>query len=63
MKAIDLHVHLPTEEWLSQAIGPHLRATEAYFRNAPERKSVEEVAAGTREHDILGVVPTGTTSR
>lgn len=56
MKAIDLHVHLPTEEWLSQAIGPHLEATEAYFRNAPERKSVEEVAAEYAEHDILGVV-------
>ena len=31
-KAIDLHVHLPTEEWLRQSIGPYLPATEAYFR-------------------------------
>ena len=55
-KAIDLHVHLPTEEWLQNAIGPHLEATEAYFRNAPPRKSIEEVAAEYAERDILGVV-------
>jgi uncharacterized protein len=56
MRAIDLHVHLPTEEWLSNAIGPHLEATERYFRNRPERRSVEEVAAEYAEQDILGVV-------
>lgn len=55
-KAIDLHVHLPTEEWLEGAIGPHLEATEAYFRSRPERKSLDEVAEEYRERDILGVV-------
>ncbi|MGH2740417.1 MAG: amidohydrolase family protein [Actinomycetota bacterium] len=55
-KAIDLHVHLPTEEWLEGAIGPHLEATEAYFRARPERKSLDEIAEEYRERDILGVV-------
>ncbi len=55
-RAIDLHVHLPTEEWLHNAIGPHLEATEAYFRNAPERRSLDQVAEEYRERDVLGVV-------
>jgi predicted TIM-barrel fold metal-dependent hydrolase len=55
-KAIDLHVHLPTEEWLENAIGPHLEATERYFRNAPERKTLDQVAEEYRDRDVLGVV-------
>jgi predicted TIM-barrel fold metal-dependent hydrolase len=55
-KAIDLHVHLPLEEWLQNAIGPHLEATEAYFRAKVPRKSIEEVADEYRSRDVLGVV-------
>jgi uncharacterized protein len=55
-KAIDLHVHLPTDEWLRQSIGPHLAATEAYFRAKVPRKSIDDVAAEYAERDILGVV-------
>lgn len=56
MKAVDLHVHLPTKEWLENSIGPHLEATEAYFRKSPPRKTLDEVAEEYRERDILGVV-------
>ena len=56
MKAIDLHVHLPTEQWLQQAIGPHLEATEAYFRSHVPRKSMDEIAEDYSSRDILGVV-------
>jgi predicted TIM-barrel fold metal-dependent hydrolase len=56
VRAIDLHVHLPTDQWLDQSIGPHLPATEAYFRARVERKSIEEVAEEYRTRDILGVV-------
>jgi hypothetical protein len=49
-------VHLPTEEWLRQSIGPHLEATEAYFRAQVPRKSIDDVAAEYVERDILGVV-------
>jgi len=43
-KAIDLHVHLPTEQWLQQSIGPLLPATEAYFRAKVPRKTIDDVA-------------------
>ena len=56
MKAVDLHVHLPVQEWLDKAIGPHLEATEAYFRARVPRKSIEEVAEEYAGRDILGVV-------
>jgi len=55
-RAIDLHVHLPTEEWLTNAIGPYLDATEAYFRAKVPRKTIEDVAEEYRSRDILGVV-------
>jgi predicted TIM-barrel fold metal-dependent hydrolase len=55
-KAIDLHVHLPMDEWLDNAIGPLLPATEAYFRAKVPRKSIEEVAQEYASRDILGVV-------
>src|SRR5439155_5009848 len=55
-KAIDLHVHLPMDEWLDNAIGPLLPATEAYFRAKVARKSIEEVAEEYASRDILGVV-------
>lgn len=55
-RAIDVHVHLPTEEWLANALGPHLAATEAYFRRSPERKTLDQVAEEYRERDVLGVV-------
>jgi uncharacterized protein len=55
-RAIDLHVHLPMEEWLQNAIGPHLEATEAYFRASVPRKSIEDVAHDYSSRDLLGVV-------
>src|SRR5207247_3064787 len=55
-RAIDLHVHLPTDQWLDNAIGPLLPATEAYFRAKVARKSIEEVAEEYASRDILGVV-------
>ena len=56
LRAIDLHVHLPTEEWLENAIGPHLEATERYFRKSPERKTLDQVAEEYRDRGVLGVV-------
>lgn len=56
MRAIDFHVHLPMDEWLDNAIGPLLPATEAYFRAKVPRKTIEEVAQEYADRDILGVV-------
>jgi predicted TIM-barrel fold metal-dependent hydrolase len=55
-RAIDLHVHLPTDQWLENAIGPHLPATEKYFRAKVQRKTIEDVAEEYRSRDVLGVV-------
>src|SRR5438128_6143549 len=55
-RPIHPHVHLPMDEWLHNAIGPLLPATEAYFRAKVPRKSIEEVAEEYRARDILGVV-------
>lgn len=44
------------DEWLDNAIGPLLPATEAYFRAKLPRKTIEEVADEYRERDLLGVV-------
>lgn len=55
-RAVDLHVHLPTQEWLSNAIGPLLEATERYFRTSPERKTVDQVAEEYAARGVLGVV-------
>ncbi|TMK77132.1 MAG: amidohydrolase [Actinobacteria bacterium] len=55
-RAIDLHVHLPTDAWLDDALGPLLPATEAYFRSHVIRRTIEEVAQEYAERDVLGVV-------
>src|SRR2546428_12706181 len=55
-RAIDPHVPLPMNEWLDNAIGPLLPATEPYFRAGVTRKTIEEVAEEYRSRDILGVV-------
>jgi uncharacterized protein len=55
-RAIDLHVHLPVQEWLDKAIGPYLEATEEYFRAKVPRKQIEDVAEEYAGRDILGVV-------
>lgn len=55
-RAIDLHVHLPMDEWLGQSIGPLLPATEAYFRAKVPRKTIEQVADEYAQRDLLGVV-------
>ena len=44
------------QDWLDRAIGPHLEATEAYFRARVPRKSIEDVAEEYAERDLLGVV-------
>jgi len=55
-RAIDLHVHLPTDEWLEQSLGPLLEPTERYFRASVQRRSIEEVAEEYAGRDVLGVV-------
>ena len=56
VRAIDLHVHLPTTEWLEQSLGPHLVPTERYFRAKVDRRTIEQVAQDYASRDLLGVV-------
>jgi len=56
VRAIDLHVHLPTTEWLEQSLGPHLGPTERYFRAKVDRRTIEQVAEDYASRDLLGVV-------
>ncbi|MGH2811261.1 MAG: amidohydrolase family protein [Actinomycetota bacterium] len=56
MRAIDFHVHLPTNEWIEGSLGPYRETTEAYFRRTVDLKTVEEVAREYEELDLFGVV-------
>jgi predicted TIM-barrel fold metal-dependent hydrolase len=56
VKAIDLHVHLATHEWLNGSLGPMREATERHFRIAIEERTVDEMAEEFRADDVLAVL-------
>ena len=56
MRAIDLHVHLATEEWLDGALGPLRAATERHFRTQVTTRTIGEMADEFRSDDVLGVL-------
>ena len=56
MRAIDIHVHPSTKEYLVDAMGPFRAATEAYFRTTIPVRSVEEMADEFRADDVLAVL-------
>jgi uncharacterized protein len=56
MRAIDFHVHLPTEEWIEQSMGPYRETSERYFRKTVELKTVEQLAAEYEVLDVFGVI-------
>jgi uncharacterized protein len=55
-RAIDVHVHPSTFEYVNDALGEYAPAAEAYFRTQLPRLSVEEMADEFRRADILGVL-------
>ncbi len=44
IRAIDLHVHLPTPDWLDGSMAGYVEAAEAYFRSPVQRASLGELA-------------------
>jgi predicted TIM-barrel fold metal-dependent hydrolase len=56
MRAIDMHVHLPTPEWLDGSMQGYVEAAEAYFRSKVSRKSLEELAREYEAMDIMAVL-------
>ena len=55
-RAIDVHVHPSTAEYVDDALGEYGPACEAYFRTELPRHSVQEMADEFRRADILGVL-------
>jgi predicted TIM-barrel fold metal-dependent hydrolase len=56
MRAIDVHVHLPTPDWLDGSMDGYVEAAEAYFRSTVERQSLGELADKYRALDVLAVL-------
>lgn len=56
MRAVDVHVHPSTEEYLVDAMGPFQAATEAYFKTSIPVRSVDEMADEFRRDDVLAVL-------
>jgi predicted TIM-barrel fold metal-dependent hydrolase len=56
VRAIDFHVHLPTQDWLDGSMAGYVEAAEAYFRSRVERQSLDELAAKYRALDALAVL-------
>jgi predicted TIM-barrel fold metal-dependent hydrolase len=55
-RAIDVHVHPSTPEYVDDAMGAFGRACETHFRTTLPRHSVDEMAAVFRSADVLGVL-------
>jgi predicted TIM-barrel fold metal-dependent hydrolase len=55
-RAIDIHVHPSTEEYLVDAMGPLKEATEAHFRTEIPVRSVDEMADDFRADQVLAVL-------
>ena len=56
MKAIDVHVHPSTHEYLVDAMGPFREATERYFRTEIPVRSVDEMAGEFRADEVMAVL-------
>jgi predicted TIM-barrel fold metal-dependent hydrolase len=55
-RAIDVHVHPSTPEFVDDAMGEYTPACEAHFRTTLPRHDVDEMARVFRDADILGVL-------
>jgi len=55
-RAIDVHVHPSTPEWVDDAMGDYGPACEAHFRTTLPRHSVDEMADVFRGADVRGVL-------
>lgn len=56
VRAIDVHVHPSTEEWLVEAMGPLRAATEAHFRVELPVRTVDEMAAEFAADEVRAVL-------
>jgi predicted TIM-barrel fold metal-dependent hydrolase len=56
MRALDVHVHPSTSEWLVDALGPLQEATERHFRTTIAVRTVDEMADEFRADDVMAVL-------
>ena len=56
MRAIDVHVHPSTHEYVVDAMGPFRDAAEKYFRTEISVRSVDEMADEFRADDVMAVL-------
>jgi uncharacterized protein len=56
VRGIDMHVHVPTEEWLCGCMGPYMDSVERYFGRRPRPTTVDELIATYEELDLGGVL-------
>jgi len=56
VRAVDFHVHVPTEAWVCGCVGPYLPSIERYFRRRPIVESVEELQDRYAALDLVGVL-------
>src|ERR1700755_3584898 len=53
---IDMHVHLPTDDWVCGCVGHYADSIENYFGSRPQTTSVEEFIALYARLDLVGVL-------
>jgi hypothetical protein len=53
---VDMHVHLPTGDWVCGCVGHYLDSVERYFGKRPEPESVEDLYALYERLDLAGVL-------
>ena len=56
IRAVDLHVHLPTVEWLEGSMGPYREAAARYFRSDVHVRSVDELAVEYAQEQVFGIL-------
>lgn len=56
MRAVDLHVHLATHEWMDGSLGPLREATERHFKTKVPTRTIDEMADEFRADDVLAVL-------
>jgi uncharacterized protein len=56
VRAVDLHVHLPSPEWVEGSLGPYREPAERYFRTKVALRTAEELAETYEALDCVAVL-------
>jgi predicted TIM-barrel fold metal-dependent hydrolase len=56
VRGVDMHVHLPTADWVCGCVGHYADSIERYFGSRPEPHSIAELVALYERLDLTGVL-------